>query len=438
MQRTGLMPRWFVVLVVIAALLVPTGVAQAATTNGAIVFYRPGVGGSPYTDLYAANPDGTGQHPLTATPPWNEVDPAWSPDGTRLAFTQGSYEIVVTNSDGTNPFALTASVDGGAYEPSWSPLGDRLMFSRFIDGATKIWIIDDDGGNLTQLTHGVGHDGYPAWSPDGTQFVFISDRDGSWDLYLASVGDPDNPTQLTNNAAIERGADWSPDGGWVVFSNDRSLEAANTDIYKLDTLTNGATPVRLTTNAATDTFPSWSPNGLRILFSSSRDPSGIYKMDLSGGNQTKVPNLDGTMPDWQPCPGGACAPTVETIPPNSDINIPLLGDSYSQSQLPVFEGTASDEGIGLRRVSVALRRKMTDRSCRWWDGNSWVARRCNAFLWRRAQGLEAWTYDVQGLLPRSVGTRTDGYVLFARAIDLAGNIESIYELGRNKVSFEVE
>ena len=89
-------------------------------------------------------------------------------------------------------------------------------------------------------------------------------------------------------------------------------------------------------------------------------------------------------------------------------------------------------------VQVGLRRKMTDGTCRWWDGDSWVQRRCALFLWRRANGTESWIYDVLGNLPRSVGTRTVNYTLFSRAKDYANSIESSFQGGRNRVAFEVE
>src|SRR5262249_52126657 len=69
------------------------------------------------------------------------------------------------------------------------------------------------------LTFSHGRDIQPAWSPDGTQLVFVSDRSGSWDLYtMPSVGGAATP--ITRDANTERGPSWTPDGTAVVFASD--------------------------------------------------------------------------------------------------------------------------------------------------------------------------------------------------------------------------
>jgi hypothetical protein len=109
----------------------------------------------------------------------------------------------------------------------------------------------------------------------------------------------------------------------------------------------------------------------------------MYLMNPDGSNQSPVPNVvfgSGGDPEWQPCPAGVCPSTVESTPPASTITVPVYGNSYSPTNLTDFTGTASDEGLGVSRVQIALGQKRTDGSCRWWDGSSFVVGKCRPEL----------------------------------------------------------
>jgi TolB protein len=199
---------------------------------------------------------------------------------------------------------------------------------------------------------------------------------------------------------------------------------------------------RLTMNSARDASPAWSPNGKKIAFFSARSGANqMYLMNSDGSNQSPVSNTafaSGGEPEWQPCPDGTCASYVETLPPASTITTPVYGDSYSPSNLTDFVGTATDEGLGVSQVQIALRQKRVDGSCRWWGGSSFVVGKCGAQLWRKAKGRDAWSYHLSSLLRKSVGTKIAGYTLFSRAKDYAGNVESSFVTGVNRLPFEIE
>lgn len=93
---------------------------------------------------------------------------------------------------------------------------------------------------------------------------------------------------------------------------------------------------------------------------------------------------------------------------------------------------------GVARVQVALRRRYTDGTCKWWNGARWVPRNgCADRRWLGADGTDRWSYGPSRLLGRSEGTRTRNYRLYSRAFDGAGNDEQLFERGRNVVVFEV-
>ena len=213
--------------------------------------------------------------------------PAWSPDGTRIAFESardGNEEIYVMNADGSGLARLTNNPawDGG---PAWSPDGARIAFSSNRDGVSEIYVMNTDGTNVARLTSGPG-DGWPAWSPDGTKLAFESYRDGNWEIYAMNA-DGSGVTRLTNNPAVDGGPAWSPDGTRIAFQSNRD---GNPQIYVMNADGSGVT--RLTNNYDSDWQPAWSPDGSRIAFT--KNVQGCDYYDCWDFTSIYVINADGS------------------------------------------------------------------------------------------------------------------------------------------------
>ena len=249
-----------------------------------IAYVKPGSGG---LDAFLTNIDGTGVVNLTNTQ-GDETRPAWSPDGSRLAYTclrqpDGSLKppqrICVRNADGTG-FAVLSNTLTEEFGPAWSRDGSQIAFTAFNPGfQTFISIMNADGTGRFSFV-GLPGAANPDWHPDGWTLVFEL-ANSIWNFNrLTGMS-----LRLTNATADFRPR-YSPDGSKIVFQSARDGQP---EIYVMNA--DGSGQTRLTNNPAWDTAPSWSPDGTKILFTSLRDDPmvpALYLMNADGSNQTRV------------------------------------------------------------------------------------------------------------------------------------------------------
>jgi Tol biopolymer transport system component/streptogramin lyase len=334
--RTSTVRRWpaypALRLALVATVLVLAGLVAAAGPvaaafpgdNGKITWSRV-VGNG--VDVFVMNADGSGQINLTNSP-WIEVWAAWSPNGSRIAFSSnrdGNFEIYVMNADGSGLTRLTNNPADDS-QPAWSPDGTRLAFVSLRDGNFEIYTMNADGSGQTRLTDSAGSDLEPVWAPNGRQIAFTTDRDLNFEVYWM-FADGSLQTNLTNNAAADTEPSWSPDGTKLVFTSNRG---GNGDVWLMNA--NGSGAKQLTRDPMTDLGPAWSPDGTKIVFTALRNGQDeIYVMDADGSDQTRLtndPNSD-FLADWQglgaspsaPLPtSGLSAPAQPSRPPALSIS----------------------------------------------------------------------------------------------------------------------
>ena len=245
-------------------------------------------------DLYLMNADGSHVVQLTSNPFASsrdrDINPVWSPDNAQLAFASSrdggfsyiSFNLYKMNIDGSNVVQLTgpAKIIGNERSPAWSPDGSQIAFESTASGITTfdIYVMNADGTGILQLTDGPSDNFFPAWSSDGSQIAFVSARGGIYDIYVINA-DGTHLLQLTQDAANNSYPAWSPDGGWIAFASDRSGSA---DIYVMKPDGSGVT--QLTHNVGAYD-PAWSPDGSQIVFVSDRyGDSDLYVMNADGSN----------------------------------------------------------------------------------------------------------------------------------------------------------
>jgi Tol biopolymer transport system component len=192
----------------------------------------------------------------TGNTPARDPRLAWSPDGTRMAFSDGNDIWVASQSDIRN---ITNTPVGGNVWPTWSPDGFRIAFASMRDGNAEVYSANADGSNPLNLTNNPASDSQPAWSPDGTRIAFASDRDGNSEIYSMSAADG---ADLTRHTATPTAADtnpvWSPDGAELAYV---SAQGDFSDLWVIAQ----SGPVALTANE-NNRAPVWSPDGARIAY----------------------------------------------------------------------------------------------------------------------------------------------------------------------------
>src|SRR5579859_7060189 len=235
----------------------PTVTAPAnPLTLGGTLYYAYRHAG--YTNLWAQVLGQTKPVRLTAGP-WDDRDPAISPDGTRLAFSShrdGSWNLYLLNLTTGETQRLTTGNEFKA-RPYWSPDGQYLVFEYYRNNNLDIAIIPAKGGDIIPLTSNPAADYEPAWSPAGREIVWVSTRTGNPELWELSLDNPNESTaiQLTNTPNVqESNPVFGPNGDIVVYTD----AASPYDVIWGHSATDPNAPAF---EAGQGLYPTWSPEG---------------------------------------------------------------------------------------------------------------------------------------------------------------------------------
>ncbi len=237
-------------------------------------------------------------HPVIADS-GNNVDPAYSPDRSRLAFASdrgGSLDLYVADADGRNPVRLTND-PAPESEPAWSPDGSRLVFAATRAGSRQLYVISSAGGEARQLTSLAGGASEPVVSPDGRTVAFtgaqFASRDGPTDIYVIPL-QGGAPTAITRTRdRTERAPAYLPDGTltWLQLRKDRK----DPDQVVQQPKIGGVSATLLTTPLALQSV-AVSRDGERIAWVVSQPAEGskappevtLRWRTLAGGAETSV------------------------------------------------------------------------------------------------------------------------------------------------------
>jgi Tol biopolymer transport system component len=242
-------------------------------------------------------------------------------------------EIYVINADGTGLRQLTHGLD-----PAWSPDGKRVAFARWGGQAPGIYVIDEDGKNETQV-FGAEMAKSPVWSPDGKRLAVTykhgeDDSGGArWKLGVIEVEAQHFGEILCWDYSLS--PTWAPDGNVIAYyyisygiyltSEDGSIGGQT---YDLDTYA--------LIRDAEATSPAWSPDGSKIAYIyDERVPAEIYLMGPEGENVTKLT-------DTPPLPDRAASSVAPTWSPDGT-KIAFLTDRQGEWEIWVMNADGSDQ-----------------------------------------------------------------------------------------------
>ncbi|HET9494274.1 MAG TPA: hypothetical protein VFR15_08595 [Chloroflexia bacterium] len=324
----------------------------AVRGGGRISFVRTTEGGAK-RDLYIVNADGTGQHQITRDIVI-EGTTQWSSDGRKIlmqAGVNGVSNVVMLDIGEDNravqPLSLTSDIGSDSAFPAWSPDGTKIAFQSKGDGDLfQVYVMDADGNNKRRLSDGKGFAGLPTWSPDGTAIAYVAGDQqtaGSQrELYVVSVsgGEPRRLTSLKTSLSnpqwspdakeisvlqavadrqynlllvnaetgehrsllqggIVRDQRYSPSGTEIVYYNVTPDEGSNVYVVRVS----DGSVRNLTEGPGDDYQASWSPDGAMLAWSS-KPGSGEYRIVVASPDGTGRRTLtSGTGDDYQPAWG---------------------------------------------------------------------------------------------------------------------------------------
>ena len=313
------------------------GAPSELTGPGGLWLFAPLQGGPIATadsSVHLSNADGFA--PTQIVPP-NSSEPAISPDGTKVAYVGPDNHIAVANVDGTNSVTLTGSAGVRDEFPAWSPDGSQIAFSSNRDGGSDIFRMNADGSGVVRVTTGAGAT-QPSWSGSTIAFTGTTPVAGGgvrFDVYTVGV-DGSGLLNLTDGpwAASKSDPALSPDGTKIAFVASTPMPPT---LYVMNV--DGTNQQAITSGGGQVAAPTWTADGRHVLFTdrAGSSPAELYAVAPVPGAPVLRLSESNVSEDNPSTTGGEVRPFATATAQIDGAAAPVAGETLHAFQ-PVWIG----------------------------------------------------------------------------------------------------
>jgi serine/threonine protein kinase len=267
--------------------------------QGQLVF----VAGSAWnTALYTLNLANDGEPILLYSPVEKTLvaSPSWSPDGTRIMFTQfegnDRFTYVISAKLGESPYRLHNCMYG-----SWSPDNNEIVCKS--STRSSFDIIDSSNGSLNESIKMAGGATLPDWSSQNNEIVYVVINESQTSIWSTELKAGALPSLLAGASSENYAPSWSPDGKWIAYQSNQNSPLS--DLWIMDNKGSNVRRVIQTESRFWSRAPTWSPDGKWLAFVSDQagsigaDFGEIFVVSLVTGEIHQITNTGGKVYDWR-------------------------------------------------------------------------------------------------------------------------------------------